>query len=62
MINLVKETVLTLTNATSLKQALDDFIISKRTFNRKRPIAELFIGLLDDKAYQKESDNLAAVT
>ena len=58
--NTVKDAVLSSTNATSLKQALEDLNIPKRTFNRKRPIAELY--LLDHQAFERARDDIAAAS
>ena len=56
--NTVKDTVLSAANATSLTQALVDLNIPKRTFNRKRPIAELYI--LENQAFRTVRDEIAA--
>jgi len=58
--NTVKDAVLSSTNATSLKKALEDLHIPKRTFNRKRPVAELY--LLDQQAFQRARDDIAAAS
>ncbi|KAL5259735.1 hypothetical protein ACHWQZ_G009994 [Mnemiopsis leidyi] len=58
--NTVKDAVLSSTNATSLRQALDDLNIPKRTFNRKRPVAELY--LLDQQAFERARDDIAAAS
>ena len=58
--NTVKDAVLSSTNTTSLTQALEDLNIPKRTFNRKRPIAELFI--LDQQAFEGVRDDIAAAS
>ena len=58
--NTVKDAILSSTNATSLTQALEDLNIPKRTFNRKRPIAELFI--LDQQAFEGVRDDIAAAS
>ena len=58
--NTVKDAVLSSTNATSLQKALEDLNIPKRTFNRKRPVAELY--LLDQQAFQTARDDIAAAS
>ena len=58
--NTVKDAVLSSTNATSLQKALEDLNIPKRTFNRKRPVAELY--LLDQQAFQRARDDIAAAS
>ena len=58
--NTVKAEVLASGNPTSILQALEKLGVCRRTFNRKRPIAELY--LLDEHAFNEVRDELAGTS